>query len=91
MKLGDSLAEFELPDALGNVTRSSDFKGSKALLVMFICNHCPYVVHIADALAKLGKAYPIQDLAIIAINSNDYSNYPTDAPQYMLRETEMRG
>ena len=74
--------DFSLPNVLTGQTVSRDalITGKKALLVMFICRHCPYVVHVQDELAHLGLNYEDSDLAIVAISSNDAENYPDDAP-----------
>jgi len=70
-----------LPDVVSEKTISIDtFSGKKALLVMFICRHCPFVKHIQDELARLGKDYSDKDIGIVAISSNDADNFPDDAP-----------
>jgi len=82
LPLGTPAPDFELPDVVsGNTIHLSDFSADKALLVMFICRHCPYVVHLRDELAKLGRDYAGKGLGIIAISSNDAVNYPDDAPK----------
>ena len=68
-----------------------DFAEAPALLVTFICNHCPFVQHIADGLAAFGKEYTEKGLAIAAINSNDAKNYPEDHPNKMVAELKARG
>lgn len=74
--------DFQLPDVVSNEKISlATFAEKKALLVMFICRHCPFVKHIKDELAKLGKDYKVQGLAIVAISTNDAENYPDDAPE----------
>ncbi len=79
--LGTAAPDFTLPDVVtGKKVSLSDFKGKKAVLVMFICRHCPYVQHVKAELARLGKDYPKSDVGIIAISSNDAENYPDDAP-----------
>jgi thiol-disulfide isomerase/thioredoxin len=73
-----------------------DFSGAKALVVMFICNHCPYVKHVAEGLSSLGRDYAPppghrdRGVALVAINSNDVSTYPADSPEQMVREAEER-
>lgn len=91
LPLGTSAPDFSLPNIDGNTVSLSDFKDAPALLVMFICNHCPFVKHIADELAKLGSDYQARGAAIVAINSNDVDNYPDDAPAKMKEEAESRG
>jgi thiol-disulfide isomerase/thioredoxin len=62
-----------------------------AYLVMFICNHCPFVKHVADELARIGRDYGDRGVAVYAINSNDVENYPADAPDKMKQEAKLRG
>lgn len=84
MPLGTTAPDFTLPDTVSGKTLGlQQLKGAKGTLVMFICNHCPYVKHIKDALAKLGKDYQNSGISIIAINANDALNYPDDAPDKM--------
>jgi peroxiredoxin len=84
--LGTPAADFQLPDvATGGTVSLADFAGKKALLVMFISRHCPYVQHVKHELARLGKDYAAQPLGIAAISSNYVADYPDDAPE-RLRE-----
>lgn len=84
LALGTQAPAFELPDVVSGKTISlSTFAGKKALLVMFICRHCPYVVHVREGLSRLGKDYAGQDLGVVAISANDAVNYPDDAPQQL--------
>ncbi len=81
LALGTKAPDFRLPDVVsGKVIFLETFAGKKALLVMFICHHCPYVQHVKDELAKLGKDYAKQSVGIVAISANDAANYPDDAP-----------
>ncbi|MDT9341107.1 thioredoxin family protein [Trichodesmium erythraeum 21-75] len=81
LKLGTIAPNFELPDVVsGNIISPSKFKGKKALLVMFICRHCPFVKHIQLELAKIGKDYVPKDVGIVAISSNNIESHPDDAP-----------
>ncbi|MEH2308683.1 thioredoxin family protein [Nostoc sp.] len=74
--------DFNLPEVVsGKATSLSTFADKKALLVMFICRHCPFVKHIQQELVQLGKDYFTSDLAIVAISANDAKNYPDDAPE----------
>ncbi|QGJ68997.1 Thioredoxin-dependent thiol peroxidase [Planctomycetales bacterium 10988] len=92
LPLGTQAPDFSLPNALdGHTVSLSDFSESKALLVMFICNHCPFVKHIADELATFGKDYQDKGLGIVAISSNDADNYPDDSFEKMKEEAEARG
>ncbi len=91
LALGASAPDFSLPDPDGKTHALGDFAGQKALLVAFICNHCPYVKHVAPALAKLAKEYQAKGVAVVAINSNDFQNYPDDSPAKMKAESAARG
>ena len=82
--------DFSLPDTVsGKTVGLNDFAGKPGLLVMFICNHCPFVKHVADGLAAFARDYP--GLAVVAISSNDVSNYPADHPDRMKEEAQARG
>ena len=91
LPLGTVAPEFSLPDGKGHVVSLSDFDDAPALLVVFMCNHCPYVVHVADALAVLAGEYQERGVAVVGINSNDVENYPDDAPAKMAEEAKRRG
>jgi len=91
LPLGTKAPDFELMNVDGSLVRLADFHGARALLVMFICNHCPYVKHVADQLALLAREYQAQGVAVVAINSNDASQYPQDSPEQMVHEAEQRG
>lgn len=81
LPLGTKAPDFSLIDVVSTKTISlSDFINKKALLVMFICRHCPYVKHVQIELARLGRDYQDKDIAILAISSNDPQAYPEDAP-----------
>ncbi len=82
LTLSTQAPEFQLPDVVSGETISlSTFADKKALLVMFICRHCPFVKHVQNELAKLGKDYAHHDVGIVAISANDAANYPNDAPE----------
>jgi|SRR5579875_184599 len=86
LALGTAAPDFQLPDVVSGKTISLDhFKDKTALLVMFICRHCPYVKHVQYELARIGKDYETKSLGIVAISSNDAQAYPDDAPP-SLRE-----
>jgi len=91
LPLGSSAPGFSLPNIDGQMVSRDDFVDAPAMVVMFICNHCPYVKHVADHLAQLGHDYMAKDVAVIAISSNDVANYPADSPEQMVREAEERG
>lgn len=92
LALGTSAPPFSLPDVVSESTVSlDDFQDKTALLVMFICVHCPYVKHVNEELARLGHDYANTDLAIVAISSNDVEAYPDDSPESMKAEATKRG
>jgi len=80
-----------LPDTSGKTVSLADFKNAPALLVVFMCNHCPYVKHIRQGLAQLGRDYQAKGAVIIGINSNDAVNYPADSPAKMKEEMHVAG
>lgn len=81
LELGTTAPDFSLPDVVSGHTLSlEDFAGKKALLVMFICRHCPFVKHVEQELSRLGKDYADKGAAIVAISSNDAQGHPDDAP-----------
>jgi len=86
LDLGTSAPDFTLPEANGGTVSLNDFSGSAALLVMFICNHCPYVIHLREALKELATEYKPKNVAVVAINSNDTDNYPDDSFEKMKNE-----
>ena len=86
LPLGTQAPAFSLADAFGAQVSLDDFAGAPALLIMFICNHCPYVKHVAPKLAELAKEYQGRGVAVVAINSNDVDNYPDDSPEKMRDE-----
>jgi peroxiredoxin len=91
LPLGTPAPDFNLPDTNGEMVSLDDFKSAPALLVMFICNHCPYVKHIRAGLAQLARDYLPRRVAIVAINSNDVANYPDDSPVKMKAEVKAAG
>ncbi len=91
LPLGTLAPDFQLPDTAGKTIALRDFAGAPALLVMFICNHCPFVRHVRAELAQLGRDYGGRQVAVVAINSNDATAYPEDSPQAMVEETQAAG
>ncbi|OUL17427.1 thioredoxin family protein [Nostoc sp. T09] len=82
LPLGTNAPDFHLPEVVSGETISlANFADKKALLVMFICRHCPFVKHVQKQLALLGEDYFTSDLGIVAISANDAKNYPDDAPE----------
>jgi peroxiredoxin len=91
VSLGTQAPPFRLPDTVGNVHSLDEFGTAPALLVAFICNHCPYVKHIRGKFAELAKDYQARGLAMVAISSNDAEAYPEDGPSEMGKEVEAAG
>lgn len=92
LPLGTQAPDFQLPDVVSNQTISLDtFAGKKALLVMFICRHCPFVKHVQGELAQIGKDYADSDVGIVAISANDAANYPDDAPDKLKEMAQELG
>lgn len=91
LPLGTKAPDFSLVSVDGATYSLQDFEQAKALLVIFMCNHCPYVIHVADQLARLANEYQAKGVAIVGINANDVSKYPQDSPEQMVHEAESRG
>ena len=92
LPLGTKAPDFTLPDVVsGREVSLGDFDGTRGLLVMFICNHCPYVQHVRDELARFGMDYQDDDLGIVAISANDADQYPDDGPDAMRKEALRNG
>jgi peroxiredoxin len=83
--------DFRLPDSSGQTVSRDDFKDAPALLVMFICNHCPFVKHIREGLARFGRDYQKKGAAVVGINSNDVESHPDDSPARMAEEVKKFG
>jgi peroxiredoxin len=90
LELGTPAPDFPLPDTEGKAVSLDDFADAKALLVMFLCNHCPFVKHVADEVSRLAKEYQDRGVAVVGINSNDAENYPEDSPEKMTQEAKAR-
>lgn len=91
LSLGTSAPDFHLPDTEGNTVSLADFEESPALLVIFMCNHCPFVKHVLRKLVELAKDYQDRGVAVVGINSNDVANYPDDSPKQMARVARESG
>jgi thiol-disulfide isomerase/thioredoxin len=92
LPLGTIAPDFSLPDAVTGATLGlQDLKGEKGTIVMFICNHCPYVLHVKEQLIAIAKEYEGKGIATVAISSNDVKNYPQDAPDKMKEMMEAWG
>ena len=91
LPLGTKAPDFSLPDPSGKKVSLSDFADAPAVLVIFLCNHCPYVKHVAAGLAELAKEYQRRGVAVVGINSNDVDGFPDDSPAKMAEEVKSRG
>jgi peroxiredoxin len=91
LPLGTEAPDFNLPDTNGKTVSLSDFKRSRALVVVFMCNHCPYVKHLRSGLAQLARDYAAKGVAVAGISSNDVQNYPADSPAKMAEEAKAAG
>jgi peroxiredoxin len=91
LPLGTEAPAFTLPDTAGNQVSLSDAGAAPAVLVMFLCNHCPYVKHVADSLAVVTASLIDRGVAVYGISSNDVEAYPDDSPERMAEEADRRG
>jgi len=91
LDLGTQAPDFSLPDVHGRKVSLSDFASAKVLVVLFICNHCPYVKHIRRGIAQVAHDYIPRGVAFVAINANDVDQYPDDSPPNMAAEAEQFG
>jgi len=93
LALGTEAPPFVLPDTISdqNISLEQLSQGKKATVVMFICNHCPFVIHVNSELVKMAKDYQEKDVAFVAISSNDVKNYPQDAPDKMKEHAASEG
>ena len=91
LPLGTTAPNFELPGTDGKNVALADFSGKSALLVVFMCNHCPYVKHIRAGLAQIARDYLPRGVAMVGISSNDVANYPDDSPAKMAAEAKAAG
>ncbi len=91
LPLGTTAPAFSLPNVDGRMVSLDDLKAAHALLVVFMCNHCPFVKHVAPALASLANEYQSRGVAVVGISSNDPKTHPADSPEQMVHEAENRG
>jgi peroxiredoxin len=91
LELGTKAPDFRLPDTEGNLVSLSDFDDAPVLLVVFMCNHCPFVRHILDHLLELAREYQAKGVAVVGINSNDVESYPDDRPEMMAKIAREKG
>ena len=90
-KLGTPARDFRLLNVDGRMVGLHDFDEQPALLVIFMCNHCPFVKHVAGGIAQLAHDYMPRGVAVVGINSNDAASHPHDSPEQMIHEAELRG
>ena len=91
LALGTPAPDFDLPDFDGRPHRLADFAGAEALVVAFLCNHCPYVKHIREGVAGFARGCRDRNVAMVAINANDALSFPGDAPPRMREEARAAG
>ena len=92
LPLGTPAPDFTLPDSVtGKHVSFNDVAGPRGTLVMFICNHCPFVKHVLDELAHFGQDYPDKGIGVVAISSNDVTGYPQDRPERMAELAREKG
>jgi len=91
LPLGTPAPDFELPNVDGRMVGLAEAAGPQGTVVMFICNHCPFVKHVADHLAMVARDYASRGIGFVAISSNDVAAHPADSPEQMVREAEDRG
>lgn len=91
LELGTIAPDFSLPDPHGSVYTRDQIAGEYGLLVVFYCNHCPYVKHIRDKFVEVSSEYIDKGIGVVAISSNDAENYPDDSPEKMAEESKRYG
>jgi peroxiredoxin len=91
LPVGSKAPSFRLPDVHDKMVALSDFPDARALVIVFMCNHCPYVKHLRAGLAQLARDYLPKGVTVLGINSNDVENYPADSPARMAEEAKSAG
>jgi peroxiredoxin len=91
LPLGSKAADFRLPDTDGQMISLDDFAAAPALVIVFMCNHCPFVKHVRNGLAALAKEYQAKGVGVVGINPNDVESYPDDSPALMAQEKAAAG
>jgi peroxiredoxin len=91
LPLGARAPDVRLPDPAGRTWSLDDFPGAQAYLVAFLCNHCPFVQHVADGFARLAREYAARGVAVVGVNANDFEAHPDDRPERMAGEARARG
>jgi len=90
LPLGTIAPDFRLPDYDGRMVARDDFRGQRGLLVVFMCNHCPYVKHVAPELARIADEYQARGIGVVGISSNDVASHPDDGPDKMKAEAALQ-
>lgn len=91
LALGTRAPDFSLPDTKGSVVSLNDFRDAPMLLVIFMCNHCPYVKHVLQGMVELIKDYQSKGVAVVGISSNDVDSFPEDSPEMMAKLAKRQG
>lgn len=91
LDLGAAAPDFAIPDTTGRVRTLAEIRGKRGLLVMFICNHCPYVAAVIDRIVRDARELQQAEIGVVAISSNDVAAYPQDAPDQMAKQAEGHG
>ncbi len=91
LELGTQAPDFALPDTSGNIVARDDFSQAPALLVVFMCNHCPFVKHIREELVQFARDFQAKGVAIVGINANDVQRFPQDSPEKMAEDARLYG
>lgn len=91
LPLGSPMIDFSLPDTGGKIHRSRDYTEAKVLVIIFMCNHCPYVQAVLERLIELQACYDHQEVRLIGINANNWEAYPEDSPEEMKKMISGRG
>jgi peroxiredoxin len=91
LPLGTAAPDFQLPDTNGRPVALADFRAAPALVVVFLCNHCPYVKHLRAGLAQFARDVQARGVAVVGISSNDVAHYPEDSPANMAAEARAAG
>jgi len=91
LALGTAAPDFRLPDTDGRLLKLADFKKAPALVVVFMCNHCPFVKHVLKAMVELFKKYQQKGVAVVAVNFNDVESFPEDSPEMRAKAAAEHG
>ena len=91
LPLGTKAPDFSLPNVDGKIVSLADFESAKGLVVIFMCNHCPFVKHLRAGLAEFGEDYLAKGVAVVGISSNDAAAHPADSPEKMIEEHRSAG